>query len=246
MFELETLVVKRGTVRARAALVGLVAAAVWGAGMGPAAAMGADPWGWSDSDRPLVSRTVTVPEDADISDMFAPVRVTALSPQAVAERAEALRVAELVEAGLWRWFDPVPVGTVTSRFGFRPAIEALDLPAGVHPGVDLAAPLGSDVLSAFAGEVTYVGQGYDEWGVTGWVVVVDHGVVDGHRVRTGYNHMAADGVLVQVGDRVDPGERIALVGNEGRSTGPHLHLTLEVDGQVVDPEPWFAERGVRF
>lgn len=199
-----------------------------------------DDW---NNDGSQVSNTITVPSDADISDMFAPIQVTALSPEAVAEREEAERVADLVEQGLWRWYDPVPGGSVTSRYGFRPAIEEIGLDAGLHPGVDLAAPLGSEVVAAFAGTVTYVGEGFEQWGVSGWVVVVDHGLIDGHTVRTGYNHMSQEGVLVTDGQLVDPGELIALVGNEGRSTGPHLHLTLEVDGQVVDPEPWFAQVG---
>ena len=63
---------------------------------------------------------------------------------------------------------------------------------------------------------------------------------------TMYGHMASSGVLVQKGQRVTAGDVIGLVGNEGFSTGPHVHFEVWKNGTTkIDPAPWLAEHGVR-
>lgn len=86
----------------------------------------------------------------------------------------------------------------------------------------------------------YVGNGSSTYGLSGWVVAIDHG--DG--LVTTYNHMAQAGVMVSEGDEVREGEIIALVGNEGRSTGPHLHFTVRLNGLTVDPVTFMLSRGI--
>jgi murein DD-endopeptidase MepM/ murein hydrolase activator NlpD len=111
----------------------------------------------------------------------------------------------------------------TSPFGLRldPFLGRLAL----HPGTDLRAAIGAPVLATAAGKVT--NASYD--GGYGNMVEIDHG--DG--LSTRYGHLSA--ILVRVGQTVGAGEEIGRVGTTGRSTGPHLHYEVRIDGQPVDP-----------
>jgi murein DD-endopeptidase MepM/ murein hydrolase activator NlpD len=99
-----------------------------------------------------------------------------------------------------------------------------------HTGVDLAAPLGTDVYSATAGKA-YVG--YDPAGAGIYVEVV----TDPH-VRLIYCHLSES--RVSSGQEVAPGQLIGLVGSTGLATGPHVHLQVDVDGTPVDPMTFLA------
>ncbi len=131
------------------------------------------------------------------------------------------------------WALPVS-GWISDRFGPRP-----DRPvAGVgafHYGTDLAAGCGQPVYAATAGTVVYAGWlgSYGNW------VLVDHG----SGIQTGYAHNSA--VLVSEGERVAAGERVALVGTTGASSGCHLHFETRVDGARIDPQPFMSARGVQ-
>lgn len=111
-------------------------------------------------------------------------------------------------------------GRVTSHFGPRWG--------RMHNGIDIAAPTGTPVHAAAAGKVTHSGWA----GTFGQLVVVDHG----NGLETRYAHNSK--LLVRVGDEVQRGQRIALVGSTGQSTGPHLHFEVLVDGKPQDPAPW--------
>ncbi|WP_166787940.1 M23 family metallopeptidase [Cryobacterium adonitolivorans] len=132
------------------------------------------------------------------------------------------------------WATPA-VGSVNDGFGPRP-----DLPLpGVlpfHSGTDLAAACGSPVYAASAGVVAQTGLlgSYGNW------VLIDHG--DG--VTTGYAHIADDATLVVAGQSVTAGQVIAGVGSTGASTGCHLHVEVRIDGTALDPQPFFADRGI--
>jgi len=104
-----------------------------------------------------------------------------------------------------------------------------------HDGIDLAAPLGAPIYAATDGVVTQAGPdpGY------GNLIVVLHA---GNTV-TFYGH--EEQILVKVGQHVRAGQRIALVGNLGYSTGPHLHFGVRVNGVGVDPIPWLARHRVK-
>jgi murein DD-endopeptidase MepM/ murein hydrolase activator NlpD len=100
----------------------------------------------------------------------------------------------------------------------------------IHTGIDLAAPTGTDVRSATSGIAL---TGYDPTGAGNYVVVL----VDDH-ARVLYCHLSA--FVVRSGDSVAPGQVIGLVGSTGLSTGPHVHLQVNLDGKPVDPAAWLS------
>ncbi|HUL04131.1 MAG TPA: M23 family metallopeptidase [Gemmatimonadales bacterium] len=95
-----------------------------------------------------------------------------------------------------------------------------------HQGIDVAAPLGSPITATAAGIVTDVRweDGY------GNLVAIDHG----YGIVTRYAHCSK--ILVARGQHVRRGQKIALVGSTGESTGPHVHYEVWVNGRVVDPK----------
>lgn len=117
-------------------------------------------------------------------------------------------------------------GTLTSSFGSRWGAH--------HGGLDIAAPIGTPVLAAAAGEVIDAGpaSGFGLW------VRVQH---DDGAITT-YGHV--NDYQVGVGQRVAAGQQIATVGNRGQSTGPHLHFEVAENGAKVDPAYWLQTRGV--
>lgn len=122
---------------------------------------------------------------------------------------------------------PVP-GSITSGFGrrFHPIFHEWRL----HEGVDFSAGCGTPIRAAAPGTVLSVS--FDASG--GHRLVIDHHLVGGHRVTTSYLH--AQGYLVHAGQRVVRGQVVGAVGSTGWSTGCHLHFSVKVDGQQVDPE----------
>ena len=138
---------------------------------------------------------------------------------------------------------PLADGTfkLTSPFGPRGN--------SMHQGIDLAASEGTDIFAAMDGTVAAAGpaSGFGQW------IVVDSQTRTG-KVSTVYGHMYPDGVLVRQGESVKEGQHIADIGNNGRSTGPHLHFELWEggrlsQGQAVDPafvldQPEAARRSV--
>ncbi|BCU83161.1 metalloendopeptidase [Polycladomyces abyssicola] len=118
-------------------------------------------------------------------------------------------------------------GPMTSPYGWR--INPVTGEAKMHEGVDFGCPMGSPIYAAASGKVieNRPSNGY------GWIVVIDHG-----GLATLYAHMYGNTVTVNVGERVARGQKIAEVGNNGRSTGPHLHFEVHKNGQPVDPAPY--------
>ncbi|NPV26807.1 MAG: M23 family metallopeptidase [Firmicutes bacterium] len=114
-------------------------------------------------------------------------------------------------------------GRVTSEFGYRRS------PFGIrkefHSGLDIAAAYGTKVSAAGAGIVTFAGWRPDY----GRMITIDHG----NGYVTHYAHNSR--LLVKEGEHVQKGQAIAEVGNSGRSTGPHLHFMLELNGSLTDP-----------
>lgn len=118
---------------------------------------------------------------------------------------------------------------VNSGYGYRPS----PIRRGVtefHTGLDLRAPMNTPILAAADGVVTFQG-----WrGGFGNTVIIYHG----NGLETWYAHNTRNTVVV--GQRVVAGERIALAGTTGQSTGPHLHFEVRLNGRHVDPRPYLG------
>jgi murein DD-endopeptidase MepM/ murein hydrolase activator NlpD len=114
-------------------------------------------------------------------------------------------------------------GRPTSGYGLRkdPVVGTIKN----HPGIDLAAPMGTPVDAAAAGQVTHAGPG----GSYGNLVTIRH--ANGYETR--YAHLSK--VLVHEGDKVGVGTEIGEVGSTGLSIGPHLHFEARHDEKLMDP-----------
>lgn len=118
-------------------------------------------------------------------------------------------------------------GVVTSEFGTR--IDPITGQRRGHTGMDLAVPTGTPVRAALPGTVTvsqYNAGGY------GYYVMIDHG----NGLSTLYGHNSK--LLVRVGQTVEAGDIVALSGSTGRSTGPHLHFEVRVNGERTNPRSY--------
>ncbi len=100
-----------------------------------------------------------------------------------------------------------------------------------HTGLDIAGKVGDEILAPAAGTVVFTGS----LAVRGNATVIDHG----WGLYTGYLHQSE--TFVKPGDQVETGQLIGLVGNTGRSQGPHLHWEIIVNGVQVNPMDWFYE-----
>lgn len=118
---------------------------------------------------------------------------------------------------------PLDDGRITSSFGYRP--NPFTGGMSFHPGVDLRASTGTPVKAARDG---FVGE-------TGTLEIYGHFVIINHDggYQSVYAHL--DAILVIEGQVVDAGDRIALSGNSGISTGPHLHFEIRRNGKPADP-----------
>ncbi|ADH84803.1 M23 family metallopeptidase [Desulfurivibrio alkaliphilus] len=117
---------------------------------------------------------------------------------------------------------PVP-GTLTSPFGRR--TDPFTRQPAMHDGLDIHNRVGTKIKAPAAGVVTT--SNYNRF--NGNYLVIDHG----NGFATRYLHLQRS--LVKAGERVERGQKIARLGNTGRSTGPHLHYTILYNGEAIDP-----------
>ena len=139
-------------------------------------------------------------------------------------------VKKIVEVGTQTpptYIKPLSGGRQTSGFGRRKA--PTKGASTNHKAIDWATPTGTAIWASSGGTVSVAGwqSGY------GYVVYINH--PDGNQTR--YGHLSK--ILVSVGQKVKQGQKIALSGNTGRSTGPHLHFELRVNGTPVNPYNYF-------
>ena len=123
---------------------------------------------------------------------------------------------------------PVTGGWTSSLFGWR--TDPISGKKGFHDGIDFAGRSGSNVSSVAAGIVTWSGKdsGY------GRMVEISHG--NGYVTRYAHNKKN----LVAVGDKVEKGQKIAVMGSSGRSTGPHVHFEVVHNGRHVNPRKFVS------
>ena len=127
--------------------------------------------------------------------------------------------------------EPVVGGLLGSAFGWR--IDPMNGGSALHTGLDFPADTGTSIVAAAGGVV--VTQEYQS--AYGNMLEVDHG----NNLVTRYAH--ASKVLVRKGDLVKRGQKVAEVGSTGRSTGPHLHFEVLVDGSYQDPQKFLRAGG---
>jgi murein DD-endopeptidase MepM/ murein hydrolase activator NlpD len=169
---------------------------------------------------------VEVMPQASITEAEAQARLEEVAASRAA-RAEAEAAA--AEAARPKTVLPVSGARLTSGFGARWGT--------FHYGIDLAAPMRTPEYAAADGVVLRAGAA-SGFGLAVYILH-DNGDV------TVYGHM--DSILVEVGQYVDAGETIALLGNRGQSTGPHLHFEVHrggLEGERVNPLTWLRNRGV--
>ena len=135
-------------------------------------------------------------------------------------------VPKIVERGTKippTYIKPISGGRLSSNFGRRSAPKRGA--STYHKGVDWATPTGTAVVASSGGTVAKAGWGSGY----GYVVYINH--PDGRQTR--YGHLSK--VLVSAGQTVSQGQKIALSGNTGISTGPHLHFEILIGGSQVNP-----------
>ena len=130
------------------------------------------------------------------------------------------------DGGKFAW--PMPSGhTITSPFGMRNSPTAGA--SANHRGIDIACSMGSPCIAPAPGTIIYTGY----MGTGGMCVMIDHG----SGVTSIYYHLSS--YCCQPGDNVNTGDVVALSGNTGVTTGPHLHFAVRINGEYYDPMQFF-------
>jgi murein DD-endopeptidase MepM/ murein hydrolase activator NlpD len=176
----------------------------------------------------LPSHALSVPEFATLIDSLAREMET---------RTDQLGLLEslLLESSANRKFlptlPPIVDGWHSSNFGYR--IDPFTGESSHHEGIDFPALVGTPVVAAASGKVVTA-----EWHPAyGKMVEIDHG----NGLVSRYAH--ASRLMVKEGDLVVRGQRIAAVGSTGRSTGPHLHFEVRLNGTPQNPARFFKQSG---
>lgn len=177
------------------------------------------------------------PENASEPESFTAPALSAMIERMeaqLADREQQLRLLDelasqkKLEEEMYVEGRPITWGWLSSKYGYRS--DPFTGKRTWHDGVDLAGKEGSDIISVAGGVVTWAGERYGY----GNLVEIDHG--DG--LVTRYGHCKT--VKVKVGDIVQKGQVVALMGSTGRSTGPHVHFEVKKDGRSKDPVKYIA------
>ncbi len=217
---------RRPAVLLSAVLAGGVAAAFFSIQSAPDASAGAT--------SVLEAQQALMAEDESLETMPQAAITVAEAQQrlqevAASRAARAEAEAAAIEAARPKTVLPVDGARLTSTFGPRWGTH--------HYGIDLAAPMHTPEYAAADGVVLQAGSA-SGFGLAVYILHENGDV-------TVYGHM--DEILVEPGQYVEAGETIALLGNRGQSTGPHLHFEVHQggeDGERIDPIAWLEERGV--
>lgn len=183
-----------------------------------------------------------------VNDRGEPIGAKRLIYASMTTKAKSRALYAFTEAGQAKagWFDgagrnirrglmktPVEGARISSNFGGRkhPVLGYTRM----HKGTDFATPVGTPVFASADGEVTFVGL----HGGHGNYVAIKHTP----ELSTAYAHLSQYGEGIKVGARVSQGQQIALSGNTGLSSGPHLHYEVIVNGEQVDSQTYQTEEG---
>ena len=171
-----------------------------------------------------VGQPVPAPEAGPASLLLQLERLSAI----VSDEGQKLRALDRLMARAGKFLAALPTrwpvrGLVNSEFG--PRISPWTGAPETHSGMDIAADIGTPVKAHAPGVVVFAGSA-PNYGNT---VVVDHG----HEIKTLFGHLQK--IQVAQGQKIERGQPIALSGNTGKSSGPHLHYELTVRGQPVNP-----------
>jgi murein DD-endopeptidase MepM/ murein hydrolase activator NlpD len=132
-------------------------------------------------------------------------------------------------------YEPWPEGyTINARSPYGPRVHPITAKRTFHHGVDVALPVGTQLIAPADGEIAHKGNGASG----GFTLIIRHE----DNWHTAYYHLKAASPLA-IGARVKAGDPIALSGNTGASTGPHLHWELRRSrkwGDTVDPVPYMV------
>lgn len=125
---------------------------------------------------------------------------------------------------------PIKKGWTSSYYGKR--TDPFSGKLAMHKGMDFAGKEGSEIVAVAGGVVTWAGERYGY----GELVEINHG--NGYTTRYGHNAK----LMVEVGDSVEKGQAISLMGSTGRSTGPHVHFEVLKNDRQVNPAKFVALR----
>ena len=136
---------------------------------------------------------------------------------------ESILLNHNIEDGVYLSGKPIKSGWLSSYYGTRK--DPFTGSPAHHKGIDFAGKQGTEVIATGSGIISWVGDrhGY------GQLIEIDHG--SGYKTRYGHNEK----ILVKMGEVVDKGQHIALMGSSGRSTGPHVHYEILKSGRQINP-----------
>lgn len=170
-------------------------------------------------------RTVAKPLPAGMGGPYVPLSGNAETLRQLGQMLARLDSLERAVMAVPSTLPATPVA-LSSPFGVRS--DPFTGGAAMHTGLDIRGERGQPIYAAAAGRVIKVGP----WSGYGNVVVIDHG----HGFETRYGHLS--GFVTRPGAIVKAGEKIALMGSTGRSTGNHLHFEVRINGRAVNPRPY--------
>ncbi|MDO5051848.1 MAG: M23 family metallopeptidase [Pseudoclavibacter sp.] len=185
--------------------------------------------------RPAVTAPEELPDGYQVTsfDAGAVESAASASPSPAPASAPAQQeqsAAPVVQAS---YVSPFPGGVYSEGYGTR---------GGAHNGIDVVSggggTCGSELVAVTSGVVTFAGyQG-------GYGNHVEMRLEDGTTIS--YSHIQDGGIRVAVGQQLNPGDLVGLVGTTGNSTGCHLHFEVKQNGSFVNPTTWLAQYGIAF
>ena len=183
------------------------------------------PPGMGGPEKSLDGQSVDV---ANILDTLKGLELTIEDRKEKLAAVESMLINRTLQAQIVPEGHPATHGWISSLFGIR--TDPITGKKEMHEGLDFAGKLGTPVSSIAAGIVTWSGPRYGY----GNMVEISHG--NGYITRYAHNKKN----LVSVGDKVEKGEVIALMGSTGHSTGPHVHIEVMHNGILVDPKKYIV------